>query len=171
MEDMTKVIMNPSRMRIIQYLLLYGDATTAQIGEELTDISQASLYRHIKILEKAGVICVSQERRVRGTVQKVYEMNLEMQPSQKPSNQEISQLINGSLFAIMGAFSRYLANENNDISMDMLCLTTSTLMLDDGEFADFMMGYGELIHKMIENKPDGKRKIRRMTIISSPGEE
>ena len=59
--DLAKIVMNPVRIRIAQYLILHEQGTTAQIGEELSDVPKASLYRHMKMLEDAGLIQVVQE--------------------------------------------------------------------------------------------------------------
>ena len=75
--DLAKIVMNPVRMRIAQYLLLHEHGTTVQIGEELSDVPKASLYRHMRILEDAGLIQVVQENKKRGTVEKVYKLNQE----------------------------------------------------------------------------------------------
>lgn len=69
-QDFTKIIMNPVRQRIVQYLILHEEGTVSSIREELNDIPPASLYRHIKILYEAGGIEVVRERKVRGTVEK-----------------------------------------------------------------------------------------------------
>ena len=78
MKDIAKVIMNPIRQRIIQYLSVNGKSNTKSIGEELSDIPTPTLYRHIKVLLDAEVICVVEEDKVRGAVQKTYALNSEM---------------------------------------------------------------------------------------------
>ena len=74
-QEITKIIMNPTRMRIIQQLSLTPEATTAELGRRLSDVPVATLYRHMKILEEAGFLEVIQENRVRGAVEKVYKLN------------------------------------------------------------------------------------------------
>ncbi|MCI2974699.1 MAG: hypothetical protein MP439_01290 [Ferrimicrobium sp.] len=44
--------------------------TTAQIASELSDIPMGSLYRHVAILVKAGVLQVVAECRRRGAVER-----------------------------------------------------------------------------------------------------
>ena len=43
--DLAKIVMNPARIRIAQYFLVHEQGTTAQIGEELSDVPKASLYK------------------------------------------------------------------------------------------------------------------------------
>ena len=110
--DLAKIVMNPVRIRIAQYLILHEQGTTAQIGEELSDVPKASLYRHMKMLEDAGLIQVVQENKKRGTVEKVFRLNQENpMGGREPGKEEIAQLIHSSLLSIMGEFQRYLKRE------------------------------------------------------------
>jgi predicted transcriptional regulator len=170
-KDITKVIMNPTRMRIIQYLMLHDTATTTQIKEELTDIPTASLYRHIKTLEEAMLIKVIQENKIRGVLEKVYQLNKEAPVANDSSSENIKQVIDAGLLNIMGAFNRYLSKEENDPQKDLLFLSTSTLLLSDEEFIEFTKEIGEIFNKVISNKKNEDRKVRRITLISSPSEE
>jgi len=73
-QEFIRVVMNPVRQRIIQYLILHEEGTAASFKEELNDIPTASLYRHIKVLYEAGCIEVIRECRKRGTVEKTYAL-------------------------------------------------------------------------------------------------
>lgn len=170
--EITKLIMNPIRMRIIQYFMLNENATTTQIRGELEDIPKATLYRQMKMLEDANLIRVIKENRIRGAMEKVYELNKENLMSGKENPQEeVLQIINSSLLSLMGEFNRYFTKANADPLKDLLCLTTSTLLLSDEEFKEFSGKMGEAINQVIKNKASKDRKIRRITFISSPSEE
>jgi predicted transcriptional regulator len=171
-EEITKLIMNPTRMRIIQYLMLHENATTTQIRGELEDVPKASIYRQMKLLEDANLIRVVKENRVRGAMEKVYELNKENPMGSEANPQDAGlQVINSSLLSLMGSFNRYFAKENTDPVKDMLCLTTSTLLLSDKEFQELSAKMGEVFNAVLQNKPNKDRKIRRITFISSPSEE
>ncbi|PXV96115.1 helix-turn-helix protein [Lachnotalea glycerini] len=169
--DITKIIMNPVRLRIIQYLVLHGSASTGQIKEELTDIPPASLYRHIKILEEAKLIIVVKENKIRGVVEKVFQLNKENPLSQENSNENIKRVIDSSMLSIMSEFNSYLDKEENDPQKDLLFLSTSTLLLSDEEFTEFTKEIGEIFNRVLNYKKNDKRKVRRITVISSPCEE
>lgn len=62
--------MHPMRLRIVKTFLGDRALTTAQIAAELDDIPMGSLYRHIAMLTKGGVLQVVAERRVRGTAER-----------------------------------------------------------------------------------------------------
>ena len=168
-QDFTKIIMNPVRQRIVQYLILHEEGTVSSIREELNDIPPASLYRHIKILYEAGGIEVVRERKIRGTVEKTYA--LVKNPAGEYSREGAAQMIQAALFSLAASFSRYFAQEENDPRKDLLSLSTSTLLLTDEEFMEMTAKIGAVFTDYIYNKPEEGRKIRRFTLISSPSEE
>lgn len=167
--DLAKIVMNPVRIRIAQYFLLHKEGTTAQIGEYLNDVPKASLYRHMKIMEDAGLILVVQENKKRGTIEKVYQLNQKVPfENQEPSKEEIGQLIQGALLGIMNDFQQYLKRDDADPQKDMMSLSSSVMLMTDEEFMDFSQKMGELFNNALSNQPDGKRKPRKVTFISTP---
>lgn len=168
-KDIAKVIMNPIRQRIIQYLSVNGESNTKSIGEELNDIPTPTLYRHIKVLLEAEVIRVVEEDKVRGAVQKTYAMNSEM--ISDTDNESANAIIQNSLYSLGAAFQAYFAKENADTKKDLLSFTTSTLLLSDEECVEFFNQINSIVMKFVANQPNEERKVRRITLISSPCEE
>src|ERR1700689_4133268 len=70
------LLLHPVRLRIVKAFLGDRALTTAQLAAELDDVPAGSLYRHIALLTKAGVLQVVAERRVRGAVERTYAMRL-----------------------------------------------------------------------------------------------
>lgn len=169
-KEMTGIIMNPVRQRIIQHLILHEKGTAGEIGEALSDVPTASLYRHIKILLDAGCIEVVESRKVRGTVERTY--SLVMHPlGETPDKEEIAYMVQSSLMSLMTSFQQYFERENADPVKDMLSLTTSTLMLTDEEYMEMTGKLGSVLNDYLTNKPGKGRKPRRFTIVTSPCEE
>lgn len=167
-DDFAKIIMNPIRMRIVQYFILHETGTVAQALEYLTDIPKASLYRHVKILEEAQMLFVVQENKKRGAVEKVYQLNQKPLKGTKPEMEEMSQLVQGVLLHILLEFQTYFQKKDIDLEQDGVSLTSATLLLSAEEFTDFSQKIGEVYNEFIHNKPDGVRKPRKLTMISSP---
>ena len=166
-KNLANVVLNPVRMRIIQYLLTHRTGTAAEIGSELSDIPTASLYRHLGILQNSGLIGVQRENKIRGTLQKVYR--LEKQESISPNNYgEARELIKNSLLSLIGDFERYFQKGERDLQKDLLLLNSMPLVLSDEEFMALLKEMTELLKKYLEYKPKEGRKMRKMTIISSP---
>lgn len=167
-DEFIKVVMNPTRQRILEYLILHETGTVSEMSAALSDIPRPSIYRHIKIMSDCGIIEIASEKRVRGTVEKTYVLSDALKNNK--SEADIPLIITQTLFSVMGSFSRYFSKPDFDIIKDMLCLTSSTLMMSDDEFADFMMKFSEMVNANILNKPDGKRKPRNILFASVPVE-
>lgn len=168
-KDFTKVIMNPSRQRVIQLLIRRGTATASQMLEELQDIPQASLYRHLRILLEANCITVVEENKIRGTIEKTY--GLVKEPIAEDHKEELSGLIHATLLSLMGSFTHYFEDEEADPIRDLLSLSTSTLLLSDDELRELLEEMGQIINRVVDNKPSKDRKERRLTFILSPCEK
>lgn len=164
-----RLIMNPTRQRIIQAIALRGEASAGELVEELTDIPQATLYRHIRLLHEGGLLEIAGEERVRGATQRRYR--LAQKPFRDETSPEVKAAFLSGLMSVYASFQRYFTAADNDPVADMLFLSASTLMLSDDEFKDFMAQLGELIAGRLANRPEPGRKPRRLTFISSPCEE
>ena len=169
-KSMMEVIMNPARQRIAQYLLLHKRGTTNDIAKELSDIPKPSLYRHLKLMAETGLIQVVEEKKVRGTIEKTYGL-VENPIGSEPTNDEIANLIQKGLLSLMNDFQIYFQREDADPKRDLLSFTTSTLLLTDEEYMAFMKEIAQILNKIISNKPENGRKVRRISFVSSPGME
>jgi hypothetical protein len=137
--------------------------------QELDDIPPASLYRHVRLLLEAGLLEVEKEERIRGAVEKTYR--IARNPNSEMKNQDLGAVFQTGLLSLMTAFQKYFAQNDNDPVKDMLSFSTSTIMMTDGEFMDFLMKLSALFGEAIKNTSGSGRKPRRMTLISSPNEE
>lgn len=169
-DDFVKIVMNPVRQRIVQFLVLHGKGTAGDMRRQMSDIPTASLYRHLKMLLDAGCIKVLEEKKVRGTTENTYGL-VKAPLGDKTDRGEIAYLIQASLMSLMTSFQQYFVQEENDPARDLLSLTTSTLMLSDEEFMELSGRLGELINNYVNNGPGEGRRPRRITFISSPCEE
>lgn len=166
--DYIETCMNSTRQRILQFLMSRKEATTSEIVKELTDISRASLYRHIKVLLEAKVIVVVREEAKRGATEKTYAIAPKM-PFDN-SIEECSSLIQSALLGLQGEFCRYFQKEAPDPQRDLLTVGSASILMSDEEMMTFLTEYGQLIQKYMQNKPSDNRKVRKVTFISSPNE-
>lgn len=161
--DIVKVITNTDRLRIVQYLTTHEKAAASEIKQELADIPQTTLYRHLNLLEESGVITVAQENRIRGTIEKVYALNLAKLGEIPPK-----ETINMMLLGLIGDFSRYFSDESADPVADILFLRQAMFYLTDAEYAEMLQEMGAALAKRLDYKPENGRKLRKLTSISSP---
>ena len=69
-ESKADLVLHPVRFRILMAVSARR-LTPQQIGAELPDVSQPSLYRHIALLTRAGILQTVEETTNRGTIEKL----------------------------------------------------------------------------------------------------
>lgn len=111
--EISEVVMNPVRQRIIQYLMVHERGTVKEIKEILDDIPTPSLYRHVKILAENDIIVVAEENRVWGTVENIYELNPKGNADRK---KDMYSLTSCTLMLTDEEFQAFMA-EINEVGM------------------------------------------------------
>lgn len=165
--NLSDILSNPVRTRIVQYLQSSGEATTKQITEALKDIPTPTIYRHINFLLKEDVLMVKEERKIRGTTERLLAINTEMWSAE--INRDIAATAYQFLMSLYGQFQNYASKKNTDPVADMLCLKTCMMRLSDESFEGFLKEYAELLGRYQRNEENGK--VRSVSIISAPVEE
>ncbi len=164
--NLTDILSNPTRMRIVQYLQLNEEATTKQISEALNDVPAPTIYRHINYLLKENVLTVKEERKIRGTTERLLTINQEFIDAE--NNKNISGTAYQFLMSIYDSFQKYDKKEDKDPVSDKLCLRTCMMNLSDEKFDEFFKEYSELLGRYMGI---GEGKLRSISIISAPVEE
>ena len=152
---------------MLEYFILHESATVAEMRRELSDIPQASLYRHMSTLVNDGWLVVESEEKKRGATERRYRLK----PSTAEGNPADYMQVFDVLMSLMTTFKRYFAQPDADPVRDMLSVGTAALLLTDDEYTEFMTSLSALLVKNIGNAPAEGRKQRRLTVISSPSEE
>jgi len=163
------VLLHPVRLRIVQAFLGGRQLTTGQLGVELPDVTQASLYRNVARLVEAGILVLVSERQARGAVERTYGLRLD---ATRMSAGEVAALTRDELaqaFAIftsvlMSSFDRYLAHSESapDLVRDGVSYSMNALWLSDEEFVDFVVALAAVIAPYAAQGP-GQGRRRRMT--------
>lgn len=154
-----ELLIHPTRLRIIQYLTIHKSATPGDIIDSLGNVSKASIYNHLKLLETNNILDVVQENRVRGTVEKVYQLK-------KFAQSNDFNAIMTFLLSLLVDFQQYYEQPNNP-TKDMLFAGRDYLLLTDNEFDQFYNDYANLCSKYFGLNSPGA-KLRNVSIISSP---
>jgi DNA-binding transcriptional ArsR family regulator len=69
------VLLHPVRMRVVLALAGSQPMTVHELAAHLGDVPVATLYRHVRVLAKAGVLLTVGERQVRGTTERRYALD------------------------------------------------------------------------------------------------
>ncbi|WP_410513177.1 helix-turn-helix domain-containing protein [Paenibacillus sp. BR2-3] len=167
------LILHPIRMRIIQSLALGGRRTTQQLVRELDDIPQATMYRHLNKLLKAGILQVAEENKIRGAIEKVYYLAHgadDLTPSDvtEQSSGEHMTLFLKFISSLIGDYSQYLRQKHYDLFQDGISFRQVHLHLNDGEYAALLGEIRQIMQKHAENEAGGDRRRRMISTIVIP---
>lgn len=165
------LILHPVRIRIL--MALTGQQLSPQeLSGYLEDVPQATLYRHLNRLAEAGVIEVAAERPVRGTLEKVYQLNtVANQPGPEDwaqvSKEDHMRYFIAFVTSLLSDFSRYLQHTDRvDFYRDGVGYRTVQLELTDKEFAEMSAALNAALMPYLNRQPgEGRRRLLSTVVI------
>ncbi len=167
------LLLHPVRLRVVKAFLGDRALTTSQLAAELDDVPAGSLYRHVALLAKAGILQVVAERPVRGTVERTYTLRMaaaQIQPGEARAMtfDEHAQAFMAYIAGLMGDFDRYLASRPADPIADGANYRVAAMWLSDGEFAEFVRDLVMVVTPRLANPPAPGRRRRMMYNVFLP---
>jgi Helix-turn-helix domain len=168
-----ELLLHPVRLRIVKAFLGDRALTTGQLAAELGDVPSGSLYRHIALLTKAGVLQVVAERRVRGAVERTYTLRLfaaRVGPDEAKamSAEEHAQAFMVYVAGMLADADRYLSSGPLDPARDGASYNVGALWLTDAEFAELLRDLAIVFQPRLANPPAKGRKRRMIYTVMLP---
>ncbi|HWM21890.1 MAG TPA: helix-turn-helix domain-containing protein [Ilumatobacteraceae bacterium] len=165
-------LLHPVRLRIVQ-ALVGRQLTTQQLKDVLSDVPQASLYRHVARLVDAGLVHVTDERVVRGGVERTYavvESAVELGPDDVASATAEDHLRYFATFvgSLITGFERYLRSIETGRGPDGVLYEQIPLWLSDDELAEAATRWTELLEPLRAHEPGGERRRRLLSLTLFP---
>src|SRR4051795_3149791 len=165
MEKQHKVelILHPLRVRILA-AFSGAQLTARQVAGLLPDIPQTTLYRQINLLARHGLLAVADERRVRGTVERVYRLEPQaatLTPGDvaNASADDHLDYFAAYMTGLLGDFARYLrSQEELDVVRDGVLYTKATLYLSEEDLHAFQMSLQALLQPLLAQSPRDDRR-------------
>lgn len=157
------LLLHPVRLRILQTFLGGRALTTGQLQAELPDVPSASLYRHVAKLVGAGVLIVVDERRVRGALERTYEVEVS-EATVKPhelaglSTDEHRRMFITFLSSLIRDFDRYLQRGDTDLVRDGISYRLTGMWLSKAEAKKLAQALNEVLLPAVGNTPRRGRK-------------
>ncbi len=136
-ENKVEVILHPVRFQIIK-LLAVKQLTPKEMIDQLTDVPQATMYRHINKLLKHGILTEVQANQKRGTLEKVYALSKEggllrrEELENCTSDQHMDFFARFALSLIFG-FNRYMSSPDSNFTQDKITYLSGLFYLSDEE--------------------------------------
>ncbi len=171
--DLSKYLSNSACGRILQFLSDGGEHTTKEIAEHLSDVPVPTLYRHINALIEGNMIIVKEERKVRGSRERVLVVNMEWN-----NDLSLSELSYPYFMNLLNRFYKYentrlKDNDHSQMEKDRLFMLQMLFFLEDDEmdaFIDEVFALREKYMKISEKNKGKKGKLRNINFVSAPEE-
>lgn len=168
-----ELLLHPVRLRIVRAFLGDRALTTSQLAGELADVPTGSLYRHVGLLAKEGVLQVVAEQRVRGAVERTYVLRAaaaQMQPEEIAAMtlEDHAQAFMAFAAGLLGDFDRYIASASADPIGDGAGYRMAALWLTDSEYSDFMRDLVRVIQPRAALAPAKGRRRRLLYGVALP---
>lgn len=146
------------------------EMTTADLARRLTDVPQATLYRHVAKLHEAGILEVVSETQNRGGVEKTYRLvesaaSLGPEDAARMTHEEHLAGVTTFMGAVVESTARYLHSEDAKPGIDVFGYRQVPIWLNDEEAAAMVEALGKALGPFLENEPEGRRRILFNTIL------
>jgi DNA-binding transcriptional ArsR family regulator len=170
------LILHPVRMRLLA-ALARRELTARQLSELLPDVPQATLYHHLGMLTRAGLLRIVSQRQVRGAVEKLYAVaddNMFLSQADLANAAPEDHLRYFTIFvsALIGDFARYVQrNTPIDLFADGAGYREVPFYLSDEEFAQATAALNQALLPFLGNGPAQNRRRRLLAIITFPDAE
>ena len=169
-------LLHPVRLRIVQ-ALVGRERTTQQLKDELSDVPQASLYRHVARLVDAGLLHVTEKQAVRGGMERTYAVNesaVELGPAAFASATAEDHLRYFATFvgSLVARFERYLRSLGSADALESgsgpIRYEQVPLWLTDIEVSEAAARWEEVLEPLRANQPNGERRRMLLSLTLFP---
>ena len=172
--DKAELIIHPVRLQILQSLSL-GELTTQQISEVMPNVATSSIYRHLKLLLKGGIVEVAETRPVKGIQEKVYRLALAPRLSQADlanfTKEDHLKYFTSYIATLLQGFADYLESKNEkhpNLEADYVGYTELMFFANEDELKTLGEEMNRAIRKVAQNPPENGRQQRKIAFIAHP---
>ena len=164
---------NPIRAKLLLELIAQEQLTTKELLEKFPDISQPTMYRHLKAMVTDGTLKVVGETQIRGTVEKSFAVSTDLQTNierivTENDGEGYLQLFTQYIISIMAEFKQYAEREKIDIQKDGSGFTIAPVYATLEELQEALIKVGEILMSLYQNKQTPERKLHNICIITTP---
>ncbi|WP_330252253.1 helix-turn-helix domain-containing protein [Nocardia sp. NBC_00565] len=136
--DSMELLAHPVRLRIVHAMSGGQTRTTAQLCARMPDVSKATVYRHVELLTTGGILEVVEEQRVRGAVERRYQLRreravIDADRAASASIEDHRRVFAAATAILLAEFNAYLDRETADPAADLVGYRQHALWLDHEE--------------------------------------
>ena len=175
MSTKTDLLLHPVRMRIVSALSGGRTLTTSELRDRISGFGQATVYRQVARLVRAGVIQVESEQRVRGAIERRYRLRAERarispRMAAAMSVEDHRRAFTAAMASLLAEFSTYLGQAGANPFIDCVGYRVFTLWLDRAERDEMLREVSGSLLRRLENRAGPGRTAYRMSPIMFPCE-
>lgn len=166
------LLLHPIRLRIVQ-ALVGNPMTPLRLKEQLGDVAQATLYRHLNQLTEGGLLEVVGERPVRGGVERTYgvitsAVSLTSEELEAATADDHFRYFATFVGTLLTDFATYLESSNLDLVADRVGYRQVPVWLTDDEFDTILAKMRAPVQECLSNGPGQGRRRRLISTIITP---
>ncbi|CAM3238448.1 helix-turn-helix domain-containing protein [Stackebrandtia soli] len=160
--DGFELLAHPVRLRVIHAMRGGRELTTTELCDRISDVSKATVYRHVDLLASGGVLEVSEERRVRGAVERRYRLRQDRAGIDADTMASLSPMNHRdgfatALAALAAEFNAYLGRDGADPVADQVGYRQHAVWLSPKELRVMIEGMRQAIAPQLTNEPTADR--------------
>ncbi|ARP50789.1 MULTISPECIES: hypothetical protein [Caproicibacterium] len=164
---------HPAKSRLLLEIYTKKQATAKQLRPVLGDISQSTLYRYLNQMCQDGILKVIAKNPVRGTVEKVYALKIDLQAEgetllKKDPAKGLLYLFTQYMAGLLQEFREYAEREDADPTQDALSFTVCPVWATREEIVTVLQKIGEILTEMQKNQPAPGRQMHSIGVIATP---
>lgn len=169
------LILHPVRMRIILALAGGGAGTAAELAERLVDVPPATLYRHLNVLHRGGILAIAEERRVRGATERRFVLqpgaaSLGPDDLAAATRDDHLRWFATYLAGLLDGFGRYLDRGEPDFVRDGVGYRQVILQITDAEVAELSLAVNAALAPFAMQAPGPGRSPRLLATVLMPAD-
>lgn len=153
--------------------LVGNPMTPLRLKEQLGDVAQATLYRHVTQLADAGLLEVVQERPVRGGLERTYgvvasAVSLSAEELETATADDHFRYFATFVGTLLADFATYLEAGDHNLAADRVGYRQVPLWLTDSEFDAMVAKMSGAVREHLGNEPAPGRRRRLLSTIVMP---
>jgi DNA-binding transcriptional ArsR family regulator len=166
------LLLHPVRLRIVQ-AMIGRPMTTTEVKNLLGDVAQATLYRHLKQLHQGGLLEITDERQVRGGVERTYQVVTEAVSLGADDLLGADADDHFRYFAtfvgtLLTDYASYLKEGPIDLAADRVGFRQVPLWLNDEEVDELVEELSSVLQSRVDHLPEPGRRRRLFTSVLMP---
>ncbi|KUN85724.1 helix-turn-helix domain-containing protein [Streptomyces griseoruber] len=174
--DTLGLLAHPIRLRVVHALRGGRVLTTGQLCSLIPDASKATVYRHVDLLAAGGILDVAGERRVRGAVERRYQLRqdhagIDAETARALTAQDHERAFAAAAAALVAEFGAYLDRDGSDPVDDLVGYRQHAIWLSRDELVGLIGAMQSAIAPLLANESTPERARYLLSPILFPTEQ